>query len=306
MKYQKPAIDLDEKIKTMKSRGFSISNDEALRHALLSTGYYRLSAYTLPFESGFLTDGSRNHLLKRPTVIEEILDLYEFDRKLRLHVMDAIERIEIALRSRWADLLALESTPHAYLDSTLFQDKIKYAQDLVKLHGNISKSTEIFVTYYREHYNDPPLPPIWAAVETTTLGQLSHWYKNTASTTVKREVMRFFGMPTIVAFEGVLHALTPVRNICAHHGRLWNRKFTLRLPGISSLHEQLISHSKNNTNDLLLFNYLIVINALMENANLDSSWILRLTDLLSSQPSWQLALMGFTDGWKSHYPWNKT
>lgn len=287
----------------MRNRGLIVANDEMLRHAVLSIGYYRLSAYTLPFESGFLANGSRNHQLKRPTSIEEILDLYEFDRKLRLHVIDAIERIEIALRSRWADLLALESTPHAYLDSTLFRDKIEYAKDLVKLHGDITKSTETFVEHYRKRYNDPPMPPIWAAVETTTLGQLSRWYKNTANTTVKREVMRFFDMPTIEAFEGVLHALTPVRNICAHHGRLWNRKFTLRLPGIHSLQEQLIPHLQSNTDDLLLFNYLIVMNALMKNANLDNGWLFRLTTLLRNQPPWQLALMGFKEGWETCSPW---
>ena len=173
MKYTKPATDPIKQIGTMKDRGFIVANVDTLQKTIQSIGYYRLSAYTLPFESGFNVDGTRNHQLKRPTPIEEIIALYEFDRKLRLSVIDAIERIEVALRSRWADSLALESTSHCYLDSTHFRDKIEYAKDLVKLHGDISKSKETFVEHYKTHYNDPPLPPVWAAVETTTLGQLS-------------------------------------------------------------------------------------------------------------------------------------
>lgn len=305
MRYDKPVTNPIQQLDKMKERGFIIPDNNIFQKRILSIGYYRLSAYTLPFEVGYHDDGTRNHQLKRPTYFDEILDLYEFDRRLRLHVIDAIERIEVALRSRWSDQLALESNSHAYLNSTYFRDQIEYAKDLVKLHTDITRSTESYIDHYKQQYNDPPLPPVWVAVGTTSLGQLSRWYKNTASTNVKREVMRYFGMPTIEAFEGVLHSLTPVRNICAHHGRLWNRKFTFRLPNIKVLKEQLIPHSQHNTNDLLIHNYLVVINALMKNASLDTDWFSNLKDLLNSRHPWQLTLMGFGTDWMEKLPWSQ-
>ena len=125
----------------------------------------------------------------------------------------------------------------AYMESIHFRDVLKHAEDLVKVAQEIKKSKEAFVEHYYARYGEPGLPPIWAIVETFSLGQLSRWFQNTKESAMKRDIMRYFGMPTVEAFEGVLHALTPVRNLCAHHGRLWNRLLHSGFPAcMSSVH----------------------------------------------------------------------
>jgi len=257
----------------------------------------------MPFERGFLPDGSRDHYFKTPTTVEMILDLYEFDRRLRLLVMDGLERIEVAVRTRWADSLALAYGPHAYLNSEVFRDPVLHAHDLSKLAHEIEKSREMYVEHYRRKYDDPSLPPLWAITETLSFGQLSHWFKNTKSIKIKEQVTDFFSMPTIQAFEGILHSLTPVRNTCAHHGRLWNRRFTMRLPHIKSIQDQLIRHTEGSTNDLLMHNYLVVINALLVNSGIDLAWGKRIRTLLEERTSSEQAQMGFLENWKERAPW---
>ena len=88
-------------ISRLKERGLLIPDEDSAISALNVIGYYRFSAYTLPFESGKLPDGTRDHRLSRPVEFNHIPGLYEFDHRLRRHVMSAIERIEVALRALW-------------------------------------------------------------------------------------------------------------------------------------------------------------------------------------------------------------
>ncbi len=303
MKYEKPAFSLDQKIYQLRQRGMVVSDVSKLEHLLNSVGYYRLSAYTMPFERGFLPDGSRDHYFKTPITVEMIVELYEFDRRLRLLVMDGLERIEVAVRTRWADSLALAHGPHAYLNSDAFHDPVLHAHNLSKLALEIEKSRETYVLHYKNKYGDPSLPPLWAITESFSLGQLSHWFKNTKDVKIKEQVTEFFGMPTIQAFEGILHALTPVRNTCAHHGRLWNKRFTLRLPHIRSIQDQLIRHSAGTTDDLLLHNYLVVIHALLDNTAIDPAWGERIRMLLEERTASDQARMGFFENWQARAPW---
>jgi len=305
MIYTKQAFDNQAHTARLKERGMLIPDGIEAIKALSAIGYYHFSAYTLPFESGKLSDGTRDHRLSHQVQFSHILGLYEFDHRLRRHVMSTIERIEVALRTRWADEMALKCGPHGYLDSANFQNVLKHAEDLVKVGQEIIRSREPFVEHYKARYGDPVLPPVWAIVETFSLGQLSRWFQNTKETGMKRDIMRYFGMPTVEAFEGVLHALTPVSNLCAHHGRLWNRRFTLRLPGLRSLGDSLLPHREGNPADLLIHNYLVVIAYMLERLGQDGDWLRILTDLLQERDTWELSLMGFTDGWQDRQPWKR-
>lgn len=106
----KPATTIDEQIALMTER--SVVGDQLLMRRWLETvGYYRLSAYRLPLE---LPAGARQtwtKIFQPGTLFDSIVDIYVFDRKLRLLVMEGIERIEVALRSRWTNRLTLAMAP---------------------------------------------------------------------------------------------------------------------------------------------------------------------------------------------------
>jgi abortive infection bacteriophage resistance protein len=134
MQFNKPATTLDDQIKLLECRGMVFGNKKAAKHYLSHINYYRIGAYWLHYEADHGT-----HSFKPDTRFEDVIALYVFDRKLRLLVMDAIERIEVSVRTHLAYEMAHTYGPHAYLDKTLFKDK-NYDSCLEKLEEEINRS----------------------------------------------------------------------------------------------------------------------------------------------------------------------
>lgn len=312
MKYNKTPLSIPDQVQRLKDRSLIIDDTIKAEHHLSNIGYYRLSAYWLPYELP-TTNGSksRNHQFKPNTHFDEILDLYIFDRKLRLLVIEAIERIEVAVRTQWANALSLAtSNPHAYLDAGLFKDPWQHNKDISKIVRDIEASHETFVTHYTSTYSEPFLPPIWAVVETLTLGALSRWYASTKDNTARAKVSKALGMPTVEIMESVLHCLTLIRNICAHHARLWNRKMTMQLPNIKRLKNEIqtegIADKKGNIQQQPrreIYNYLIVMISMMKTINPTTTWVNRLAELIKTTSVAQQNAMGFPNGWQSKPIW---
>jgi abortive infection bacteriophage resistance protein len=119
MQYNKPALSISDQAQLLLDRGLICDDRTRLEHYLSNIGYYRLSAYLLPFEQPSVSGNSRNHKLQPGTTFQQLLELYVFDRKLRLLVMEAIERIEVAARTRWASAMALRHGSHAHMSKIL-------------------------------------------------------------------------------------------------------------------------------------------------------------------------------------------
>ncbi|MDP1696953.1 MAG: Abi family protein [Xanthomonadaceae bacterium] len=329
MRYDKPALSITDQAGRLKQRGLQFTDDARVQHYLTHIGYYRLSAYWLPFEQLAADGQPRNHQFRPGTTFEQVLSLYIFDRQLRLLVMEAIERIETAIRTHWAHAMAMRHGPHAHLDANLFKSPWQHASDIARMAGELQDSSETFIAHYRRQYSEPYLPPIWAVVETLTLGALSRWFKATKSTDAKREVAKSLAMPTIEVLEQVLHALTPVRNVCAHHGRLWNRRFTLQLPLIKRLKDQMVIERITATKKQSalcdqcgvpveqqqasvqeqparqIYNYLLVMAHLMQRINPGSSWRMRLKQYIQSASAAQQQAMGFPSDWEQMAIWQE-
>ena len=116
--FGKPAKTFEEQVELLQSRGMIVDDIQEATFYLQHLNYYRLCAYWLDFELDHAT-----HQFKPDTNFKDVLKLYIFDRELRLLVLDGIERIEVSVRSQWAYYLAHRHSPHAHLDSTLFDPK---------------------------------------------------------------------------------------------------------------------------------------------------------------------------------------
>jgi len=310
MQYNKPPLSVSDQAQLLLDRGLVCIDRERLEHYLSHIGYYRLSAYLLPFEQPSNNGNSRNHQLLPDTTFEQVLNLYVFDRKLRLLITEAIERIEVSIRTRWASAMSLRHGSHAHMNSALFKNPWQHASDLARVSKELQDSNETFVVHYRNKYKDPYLPPIWAVVETMTMGGLSRWIESTSDNQPKMEVAHALGMPTIEVLEAVLQVLTYVRNICAHHGRLWNRRFILVVPIIKRLHGQIATETivtpKGQTQvrpTREIYNALVVIQHMMLKINPGTSWTARLIQHILTLSSTQQQSMGFPSDWKSRKPW---
>lgn len=302
MRYAKPSLSITEQSALILERGLLCDDPVRLQRYLSTIGYYRLSAYWLPFELPSHHSGTRNHRFRPDTTFDKVLGLYIFDRNLRMLVMEALERIEVAVRTSWANALALRHGSHAHMKSELFKSPWQHSGDLGKIASDLERSKEPFVVHYRSQYRDPFLPPIWAVVETMTLGSLSRWFKNTDDTDSKKEVSQALNMPSIEILEQVLHALTPVRNVCAHHGRLWNRRFAMSLPQIKRIKGRLVPPDAPHCQAHYLFNFLVVLDLLMVAVSPGSSWTRRVTALVETLDGGPHP-MGFPGDWRDREPW---
>jgi abortive infection bacteriophage resistance protein len=304
MQYQKPALSLKDQALQLQQRGLVITDLQRVEHYLNHIGYYRLSAYCLTYAVPAIAGQPRSHQFQTGTTFEQILGLYIFDRKLRLLVMEAIERCEVAVRTGWAHAMSMRYGAHAHTDSTLFKKPWQHIQDLAKVAKDIDQSHETFVEHYRKNYTQPLLPPIWAIVETMSLGSLSRWFANTHGTDAKKEVSQSLGMPNIEVLEQVLHALTPVRNACAHHSRLWNRRFPIQLPAIKKYQTSLVAPNSPHHQAHYLYNYLTILALVMQKINPTGSWASRVSALITTElPLAQHASMGFPTDWAARPAW---
>ena len=111
--FGKPATTYAEQVAKLEQRGMVVGDHQSAEFYLQHLNYYRLGAYWLPFEADHAT-----HALKPGTRFEDVLNLYVFDRELRLLVLDAIERVEVSVRSQWAFQMAHFHGAHGHLDGT--------------------------------------------------------------------------------------------------------------------------------------------------------------------------------------------
>jgi abortive infection bacteriophage resistance protein len=218
--FAKPATTHAQQVALLQQRGMVIDDPAAAEFYLQHLNYYRLGAYWLPFEADHAT-----HTFKPSTHFAQVLDLYVFDRELRLLVLDAIERVEVSVRSQWAYQLAHQHGPHAHLDVTLAFKPHLWQTNIDKLSDEVGRSDEAFIKHLQNTYSES-LPPVWAVCEVMSLGLLSRWYNNLKPMPTRRAIAAAYGVDEKV-LESWLRHLSLVRNTCAHHSRLWNREFTI-------------------------------------------------------------------------------
>ncbi len=110
MKYSKPALTREQQADLLISRGMMGDRDHIISQ-LSAVNYYRLSGYWHTFRLSGSHDFSPN------TTFDKVWLRYVFDRRLRLSVVDALERLEVYFRGQLAYQFAHQfNCPFAYAD----------------------------------------------------------------------------------------------------------------------------------------------------------------------------------------------
>ncbi len=268
IKYAKPFLTIKQQITQLKSRGMYFKNESNAEFYLANLNYYRLSAYWLPFEKDH-----ESHTFREGTTFERVLELYIFDRELRLLMLDAIERIEVSARTKFAYEISQKYGSHAHLDESIFKSLPHYKKTLSKLRSEIDRSKEPFIKHFKEKYSEA-FPPIWASVELMTLGQVSNWFSLVKFRQDRQLIARGYELDEKV-LASFLHHLTIIRNICAHHSVLWNKKLTLEFIIPKNMQEQFNKEDKRK-----LFNTFVMIEYLLDQISGDNHWRERLEALI--------------------------
>jgi abortive infection bacteriophage resistance protein len=293
--YTKSPLGVQGQISLLKSRGLQISDELRATRYLQNIGYYRLSGYMYPF----LAD-TKQHIYKIGTTFEDILNLYRFDRELRLLVFSAIEKIEVSLRSQIVNQFSVTSQdPFWYTKTSYFADPVKHSAFLNNLSAYINRSNDVFIKHFFNTYSNP-WPPVWIIFEILSMGQFSILYSILAKSPNRKTVADYFGIKETV-FATWLHTLVYTRNICAHHARLWNKdlRIPVKLPKKTTNKWLSVSNLTNRK----IYVVLAIICYLLDTITPHHHFRQKLKDLITKYPDTDITAMGFPQAWSSDPFW---
>jgi len=272
----------------------NFSNEEMVRNLLKQVGYYRLSSYWHPF-----FENKQEKIFKNNTPFEKIYDLYKFDKELRKFVLGELEQIEINIRSKMIYVLSTEYNPFWLGDEALFIDKNTHKNILSKIKMEVDRSDEHFILSFKSKFSNE-IPPSFITLEILSFGTISKIYSNLKRNRAKKCIASEFALPDVV-FESWLHSLVYIRNLSAHHARLWNRIFSVKPILPKSISNIWLSNVEVSNNRLFFFLSIMLYlsNAIEPKNTLKQD----LYSLFEKYPSIDKAAMGFPAGWQKEPLW---
>lgn len=327
-RFSKPAIDVPAQLELLKRRGLTIQDEARAELFLRSVSFFRLSPYMRPFQQ----PEDINHCFRTGIQFRQLTRLYDFDRRLRLLTIDALERVEIASRAVISNHMGPTHGSHWYINPLMFHQAFDHQRLLTTLSIKQSaairdfqreceridrsradaqrksllkrqKAKESYARHYPTTYAHPALMPGWAMLEELTLGDLSHLYKGLAKDMDKKAIARRLGLAAPL-MQSWLHTLTTIRNICAHHSRMWNRELGIR----PELPKKAIfpwpTHLVQPGPHARIFSVLCILNHLMHQVSPHTRWGERLYHLLREFPDVSLQAMGFPRDWYQDPFWH--
>jgi abortive infection bacteriophage resistance protein len=299
--FNKPPLSLPNQLALLISRGLTVNDTATAIHYLTHIGYYRLSGYALPFQIGGV--GPARHNFALGVTFDNILDRYVFDRKLRLLVMDAVERIEISVRAALSNAIAARHGAHWYLNPSLFSPKFDHGRFIADIKQQIghaptnNRRRDIYIEHYYQTYSTPDMPPSWMVFESVSFGTISFAYMNLAHPEFG-SVCGSYGLPHPV-LSSWLHSITYIRNICAHHARLWNRECRIK-PMIARAFKADLTPNER------VYAQLVVMQIMLAKIAPGNHWAQKLRELLAEHKAIPLVSMGFPNDWESRRVWGMT
>jgi len=319
--YVKPHLTVEQQLDLLESRGMAILDRDRAARCLARFGYYRLTGYWYPQRDAVMKASPTGAVsfdvldqFRAGTEFSQGVDLCVFDKKLRLLMLDAIERIEVALRVDIAHLIGARD-PWAHLKAAElhgnFATKIDPATGgtghgrwLVRLEELENRSKEDYVKHFGAKY-DSPLP-VWISIELWELGMLSVFFDGMIHSD-KVSIANKYGVPRPELLASWARALNHIRNICAHHSRLWNRSPAdqpkVPRPGEIPVLDHLQADAFAQTR---LYAVAAVAQFLLRTMYPESKWRERLRDHLvtfPNGPGFAVGNTGFPPGWDALPLW---
>ena len=312
--YPYQALKLHEQIELLVQKGLLISDPAAVKYWLSHNSYLRFKHYSLEFKDYKNNNG--NYIPE--TTFEKVRDLYFFDRKLRVSVFEALDNIEISIKTHISNIMSGTYGPHWYLDPQHFissnekykltkkrKHKYKYSggfnheKFILKLRRGLNHCFEPFFKHYKKNY-EPIYPPSWIAMEVLTFGTVSLMFENLIPSAEKKQICEAFDLPKKVLISW-LHCFTSIRNRCAHHNKLVYTRFNFAPLMVKSPRREFLA--ANNVDHTSLYAILSCIQYMLNICNNDSPFKYDLLRLFQKFPEISFNRLGFTSNWKAEKIW---
>lgn len=297
MRYTKTPFTVDQHIQLLKSRGLNILDEERAAKYLSNIGYFRLSGYMYHLQKDL-------HQFIEEVTFNDVILYYKFDKELRSLVLEYLERIEIALRAKLNDKYSLNHGFYWYTQYGLYDDKTVYDAINEKVRDRFENPQERFLKSFKNKYTSESLPPSNMAMEVLTLGKLSRLYKGLSNNEEKAEIAKEFNLPSTILSTWFM-SMANVRNICAHHSRLWNRKITAYPPKIPSRKKYQFNGVLPNDFNTTSYGVISMIDRLLNEINSNNTFVDKFVGLIEKYPLVNMRFMGFPEDWKDNPAWRK-
>lgn len=185
----------------------------------------------------------------------------------------------------------------------LYRDPVKFANQINSLQTEIDRSHETFIEHYKKTYSTPSEPPSWMSLEVSSFGLLSQIFSNLKKGPEKQAVTQHFGLNDVGILENWMHSFSNIRNICAHHGRLWNRRFTAHIKLPNNPHYSFINNK--SISPYKIYSALCCIQYMLNTIVPVNGFKDELMILIETCPFAQEKEMGFSVGWRNEPFWMK-
>ncbi|WP_170160802.1 Abi family protein [Nocardia puris] len=275
----KPFLSLDQQVQKLRDNGLSLTDAEAVdaRRFLQDHNYYRVSGSFRYFQADPVNQQNR---FTAEASFAKIRQAHDFDRHLAVRLQAGLAEFEIVFRSQLAYLVAKSTGPDSYLYETTYDGGDSTKKALIKsINDELERSTERFVQHHRR-LGQPV--PIWAAVEVFSLGTSSKLYGLIADAEgVFKPLAERFGI-SHRASRKIFRSMSVLRNVCAHHGRIWNRNHGIDVeapPQVRSGSDKAIF---TNTP----WAWVLTVGYLTDQVRGDASYSESLWDFIDAQPDW--------------------
>lgn len=305
VEYTKPPKVFSDQVDLMIKRGLHVPNREKAQKVLENISYSRLSAYWHPL----IQDPKEKEQFKQGVEFDTIFHIYQFDSDLRMLVFYGIEQIEIAFRTQLIYHLSHQyQSGFWFLESSAFKNYPSYIKLLSSLTKGVAETKQEFIKKYQRNYTQF-LPPAWKGFELLSFRSLFTIYKNLSDKNCQAAISKHFGLHHTV-FISWMETIAYIRNICAHHARLWNIKLTITPTWPKKPHFDWVDRWENEdsnetTNDKVLKPYavLCIIQYFLNQVNPYHRFSRDLKSLINKYSECDPAHMGFTKGWENEPLW---
>lgn len=286
MEYNKPALNVKQQIELLKSRNLIIDDYNYAELILNNITYYRLSSYMKFFQI--------NDRFKSNTTFERIIDLYNFDKELRSLIFENIRLVEISIRTKICLHMCTNYGTHWFNNENNFKNEKSYSATLDILNNEKALQKDTFIKYYTNKYSEPKMPPFWMFSEVLSMGDLSKILSCLNFKDLKQIANNLTpNYYTAPVLSNWMHVLATIRNICAHHSRLWNRELKIKF----SKPQKITEWNLNKVQLDKVYAVCFVLSLLLKQhpcSNFDEELI----DLLNKYSNIDITCMGFPAKWK--------
>lgn len=300
MIYNKTAKTFLQQLDKLNKRGLEVEDTELALSYLKSVGYYRLSGYWWP-----MLEDKGMRKFKPQSTFNNVLNIYNFDKELRVLLFSVIESIEIAFRTKLIYFVSNETSPWWFEDPNNFKNKDSFNKLLNSIDRELRLTKENFIKqHYDKYSNDNRRPPAWKTLEIASFGTISKLYSNlNKNINAKRMIAVEFGAVNEYYFPSWLQSITQIRNIIAHHGRLWNKNLPGRPRLLKNAPYPWLKHLPDVSEHFRLYIHLSIMKYLLNRIIPKNNFKTELQDILNKYSNIDPNALGLNKEWFSEPLW---